>query len=157
MSATVKDTNKAIKVSLHERPGHLVRRLHQNMVAAFTHLTAGYDVSNVQFATLKAIDALEPVTQRRVAAYIAMEPSNMHSVLRRLQARRLISVRANRGDKRRSEIRLTSSGRALLDALEPLELQVGSVLLEPLAADEREVFLRLLHKLVLSSATGTVR
>ncbi|MGB1882228.1 MAG: MarR family winged helix-turn-helix transcriptional regulator, partial [Gammaproteobacteria bacterium] len=69
--------------------------------------------------------SLEPATQKEIAAFIAMEPSNMHSVLRRLQERGLVLVRQSRSDRRRHEIRLSKAGRTLFSAIEPLEAEVG--------------------------------
>ena len=134
---------------LHESPGHLVRRLHQNMVAAFAQVAGDTGISNVQYAALKAIEALGPSTQRTIAEYIAMEPSNMHGLLRRLGDRGLVSIHPDQRDRRRSEIRLTQAGRAMLRRLAPLERQVGPDFLAPLAAGEQAEFLRLLRKLVL--------
>ncbi len=136
---------------LHDSPGHLVRRLHQNMTAAFAQAMGGVDINNVQFAALKAIEALGPTTQRSIADYIAMEPSNMHGLLHRLQQRGLISIRPDPGDRRRSEIRLARPGRALLARLAPRERQVGPAFLAPLDAHEQAEFLRLLRKLVLAA------
>ena len=47
---------------------------------------------------------------------------------------------------------LREGGRDLLDALEPLDAQVGTLLLANLDTEEREEFLRLLRKLVLRTA-----
>lgn len=139
---------------LHESAGHLLRRVHQNMLLAFSQVMHDHDVTNVQFATLKAIATLEPATQREIAAFIAMEPSNMHSVLRRLQERGLVLVRQSRSDRRRHEIRLSKAGRALFSAIEPLEAEVGPRFLAALSDNERVQFVRLLKKLAFSPVGG---
>lgn len=135
---------------LHDKAGHLTRRLNQNMISIFTDKMSGFDVSNVQFAALEAISDLEPTTQKEIADYIAMEPSNMHGVLRRLRERRLISIGVNRDDVRRNDVRLTKGGRDLLTTIRPLDDQVEPALLKPLSAPERAQFMELMRKLVYS-------
>jgi len=154
MSTLERDIAAAPQDSLHQRPGHLLRRVHQSMVAAFSRLTAGYDITNVQFAALKAVAALGPATQRSIADYIAMEPSNMHSLLRRLEERRLISIRPDRGDARRSVIRLTAAGRALLHELDPLDARLGPAFMAALDEREQAEFVRLLAKLAFGPRGG---
>ena len=149
MSAVIKRPESR-ETALHDNPGHLVRRLHQDMLASFTRAMGVHEISNVQFAALKGIAALQPTTQRAVADYIAMEPSNAHSLLRRLAARKLITIRSDRGDKRRSMISLSTAGETLLAELLPLEAQVGPELLEPLSAAERKTFMKLLRNLVMA-------
>ena len=135
--------------SLHDRPGHLIRRLHRIMVATFSSVTDAHDISNVQFATLKALDTLAPTTQRNVATYIAMEPSNLHTVLKRLRERRWVDISPDPHDQRRNEIRLTKEGRRVLALIDPLDEKVGPKLLARLNKNERAEFLRLLRKLVM--------
>lgn len=150
MNSHAAEVDQGTTGTLHDSPGHQLRRVYQNMAATFSRLTRDYDISNVQFAALKGIEALEPATQRDVARYIAMEPSNMHSLVRRLEERGLIRMRADRGDRRRSEITLSDAGRAMLAEVGPLEARVASGFLEALSDNERARFLRLLKKLAFA-------
>ena len=133
---------------LHSHAGHLIRRLNQRMLATFAEKLAGTDVSNVQFAALEATSILEPTTQKEIADFIAMEPSNMHNLLGRLRERKLISITVDQRDPRRNVVRLTSSGRKLLEQVRPLEALVEPALLATLTANEKAQFIKLLRKLV---------
>ena len=136
------------KTHLHNKLGHLIRRLHQNMVSTFSEKLTSFDISNVQFAALEAINSLEKCTQKEVADYIAMEPSNMHALLRRLNDRGLISITADRIDPRRNFVQLTKSGWDLLNDMRPKEALVQPALLAKLNKDEQEQFMSLLKRLV---------
>lgn len=133
---------------MHNKVGHLVRRLHQNMVSTFSEKLAGFDISNVQFAALEAINTLEKGTQKEVADFIAMEPSNMHALLRRLSDRGLISITADKTDPRRNFVQLTKSGWDLLSEMRPKEALVQPTLLSKLNPTEQARFLQLMKKLV---------
>ena len=147
MSASYKEIPHASH-SLHNKLGHLIRRLNQRMLATFGEKLTGFDISNVQFAALEAIRALEPTTQKDIATYIAMEPSNTHSLLKRLRERKLITIGVDRADPRRNLVRLTDSGRKLLSTVKPLEEQVEPSLLAALTPSERKQFIKLIKKMV---------
>lgn len=147
MSANYKEIHQASH-SLHDKLGHLIRRLNQRMLATFSESLAGFDISNVQFAALEAIRALEPTTQKDIATYIAMEPSNTHSLLKRLRDRKLITIGIDRTDPRRNLVRLTATGQKLLATVTPLEEQVEPSLLEVLTPSERKQFIKLIKKMV---------
>ncbi|MEM7469669.1 MAG: MarR family transcriptional regulator [Pseudomonadota bacterium] len=135
-------------VPLHQHAGHLIRRLNQRMLSTFSEKLSGMDVSNVQFAALEAISLFEPTTQKEIADYIAMEPSNMHNLLARLRDRKLISITIDQRDPRRNRVRLTNKGRNLLETVRPLEAQVEPALLAELSASEKAHLIKLLQKLV---------
>ena len=147
MSASQKEIRQ-VPHSLHNKLGHLIRRLNQRMLATFGEKLVGFDISNVQFAALEAIRTLEPTTQKDIATYIAMEPSNTHSLLKRLRDRKLITIGVDRTDPRRNLVRLTDSGQKLLSSVKPLEEQVEPSLLKPLTPSERKQFVKLIKKMV---------
>ena len=133
---------------LHGKVGHLIRRLHQNMVASFSEKLAGFDITNVQFAALEAVSYLGKSTQKEIADFIAMEPSNMDVLLRRLNERGLISIGADRIDPRRNLVQLTKSGIDLLADMRPKEALVQPALLSSLTAQEQDQFMGLIKKLI---------
>lgn len=133
---------------LHEKAGHLIRRLNQRMLATFSEKLADFDISNVQFAALEAISDLGSATQKDIASYIAMEPSNTHTLLKRLRDRKLITIGVDRADPRRNLVRLTATGRELLMLVRPFEEQVEPSLLQSLNETEKKQFIKLIKKLV---------
>ena len=133
---------------LHEKVGHLIRRLNQRMLATFSEQLADFEISNVQFAALEAINALGTATQKDIASYIAMEPSNTHTLLKRLRDRKLITIGVDRTDPRRNLVQLSAAGRDLLMSIRPFEDRVEPSLLQRLTETEKKQFVKLVKKLI---------
>ncbi len=129
---------------LHLTPGHLLRRAHQRNVALFLESTAAFQITPLQFAVLKALDELGPSTQRSISTHIAMEPSNTHPMLRRMQESGLIEIAPDEQDKRRSVISMTEAGQDMLNKVLLFELESEKRLLENLDEAQKQSFLELL-------------
>jgi DNA-binding MarR family transcriptional regulator len=104
---------------LADRPGFLIRRLHQLHVALFMELTAEFGVTPVQYSLLSAIAARGTADQSTLAADVALDRSTAAGTLGRLEARGLIQRRRDASDGRAMLCTLTSAGRALLPRIEP--------------------------------------
>ena len=61
--------------SLHDLPGHLIRRLHQISVSTFTAETAaeGFDLTQVQYAALFTLRGHPGIDQATLAGLIAYD------------------------------------------------------------------------------------
>ena len=76
-----------------------------------------------------------------------MDPATIQGVIRRLAERALIADRPDPRDRRRTLLRLTTAGRALVVGLLGAGFAVSDETLAPLSAAERETFLGLLRRL----------
>ena len=133
---------------LERQIGHLLRRAHQRATAIFlAELGEGHGVTPTQFAALVKLRDLGTQSQNELGRRIAMDPATIQGVIRRLAARRLIERSADAGDRRRTTLRLTERGLALVERTIPLGLRVTAKTLAPLTASERARFLRLLARL----------
>jgi DNA-binding MarR family transcriptional regulator len=133
---------------LERQIGHLLRRAHQRATAIFlAELGEGHGVTPTQFAALVKLRDLGAQSQNELGRRIAMDPATIQGVIRRLAARRLIERSADAGDRRRTTLRLTERGLALVERTIPLGLRVTAKTLAPLTASERARFLRLLARL----------
>jgi DNA-binding MarR family transcriptional regulator len=133
---------------LERQIGHLLRRAHQRATAIFlAELGEGHGVTPTQFAALVKLRDLGAQSQNELGRRIAMDPATIQGVIRRLAARRLIELSADAGDRRRTTLRLTERGLALVERTIPLGLRVTAKTLAPLTASERARFLRLLARL----------
>ena len=133
---------------LERQIGHLLRRAHQRATAIFlAELGEGHGVTPTQFAALVKLRDLGAQSQNELGRRIAMDPATIQGVIRRLAARRLIERSADAGDRRRTTLRLTERGLALVERTIPLGLRVSAKTLAPLTASERARFLRLLARL----------
>ena len=134
---------------LYQHLGHILRRTDQLDRANFLTLMRPYDLTTPQYATLLALFELGPSSQRDIGYYIAMEVSNLHGVLKRLEARGLIYSSASKHDRRRKTISLTEAGRELLMTLRPLAEQASRITLQALTEQEQRTLLGLLTKIAL--------
>lgn len=137
---------------LYHEPGHLIRRAHQLAVATF-HDTHGRQVTPVQYAVLRTLDADPGIDQVTLADKVALDTSTTADIATRLEAKGWI-VRELLPRRQRS-LRLTSEGRAVLGAMLPKVEGMYQALLAHLGPGEQAEFLRLLGKFVRMPADAT--
>jgi DNA-binding MarR family transcriptional regulator len=135
-------------------PGHLIRRAHQLAVAIFMEQAAEDGVTPVQFAILNALMDTPGEDQVTLAGRVAFDPATSGSVIGRLEARGWVRREPDPSDRRRKLLWLTDEGRATALRMAHGVMQVQERLVEPLAPDERETFVHLLHKLIADHEGG---
>lgn len=143
-------------LDLHQFPGHLIRRLHQISVAQFTEKVAAHDIdlTPVQYAALKAIDANPGIDQASVAGLIAYDRATLGKVIDRLEAKQLIDRTVSPRDRRARQLTLTEAGKEVLARAHPLVREVQGEILTGLSPEEQEQFMALLQK---ATAAGNER
>ena len=134
--------------SLFDRPGFLVRRLHQIYVGLFFSECAEFDITPVQSSVLRVLAARPPLDQASIASQIGIDRVNLADVLRRLEQRGLLERRRDPGDRRRRLARLTDEGHRMCKAMAVPTARAHEKLLAALQPDERAEFMRLLRHLV---------
>ena len=132
-------------LSLQAEPGHLIRRAHQLAVSTF-HDTHGRQVTPVQYAVLRALQADPGIDQVTLADKVALDTSTTADIATRLEAKGWI-VRELLPRRQRA-LRLTADGEGVLAEMLPRVHPMYSRLLEPLEPSERQEFVRLLRKFV---------
>jgi DNA-binding MarR family transcriptional regulator len=110
-----------------------------------------FDITPLQYAALTAIGQQPDIDATRLAQLIALDRSNIGSVLERLEAKSLLLRSASAEDRRIKLLRLSSSGRALLRKVDVAVEHAQDRILAPLEPGERKTFLRLLTLLVESN------
>lgn len=134
--------------ALDDLPGHLIRRLHQIAVSAFTSRleAAGSDLTPVQYAALHTL-ALNPgVDQATLAGLIAYDKVTIGGVLSRLEARGLVERGVSATDRRSRTLRITPQGEHTLEQISGPVLKAQGDMLRGLSEAETETFMRLLRK-----------
>ena len=101
-------------IALTDQAGHLIRRAHQLAVALF-HENLGRDVTPVQYAVLRALEARPGIDQVTLAAEIALDTSTTAETAVRLERKGWI-VRELLARRQRA-LYLTPEGQALLAGL----------------------------------------
>ena len=134
--------------NLYRKPGHLIRRLQQIAVALFMLEAERFDLTPIQYASLAAIRAVPDVDAARLSTLVALDRATLAKVLQRLEAKGWIVRAGSKADRRIKRLRVTAQGRAVLAAAEPAVRRCQRRILAPLAAGEREEFMRMLDRLV---------
>jgi MarR family transcriptional regulator, temperature-dependent positive regulator of motility len=131
-------------MGLVDEPGHLLRRAHQAAVSAF-HFTHGRDVTPVQYAVLRVLEAQPGIDQVTLAAAVALDTSTTADIATRLEVKGWI-VRELLPRRQRS-LRLTAQGQDVLSQMLPQVRPMYERLLASLSPEERLELMRLLRLL----------
>jgi DNA-binding MarR family transcriptional regulator len=132
---------------LENQVGYLLRRAHQRATAVFQERIGDAQITPTQFAALVKLHDEGELSQNHLGRRTAMDPATIQGVIQRLRQRALIDDRTDPGDRRRTLLRLTAEGRALIAGLIPNGTAVSRAILEPLSEAERRAFLAALRRL----------
>jgi len=132
---------------LAERPGFLIRRLHQIHVALFHEECATFGLTPVQYSVITALEGVE-LDQKRLGEKVGIDRASTTEVLRRLEKAGWIERRRCSEDARRQLARLTPEGKTLLAEVTGSAHRAHERTLEPLTKAERERFTRYMSKIV---------
>ena len=136
-------------IALTDQAGHLIRRAHQLAVALF-HENLGRDVTPVQYAVLRALEARPGIDQVTLAAEIALDTSTTAETAVRLERKGWI-VRELLARRQRA-LYLTPEGQALLAGLRAPMMTMQATLMHMLEPGEQQELMRLLRKMLASVA-----
>ncbi|MEL6265690.1 MAG: MarR family winged helix-turn-helix transcriptional regulator [Pseudomonadota bacterium] len=139
---------------LHDRPGFLIRRLHQIHTALFAEECAGETVTPIMYSVLSALAELGPVDQTSLAQAVAIDKTNMADLLERLRKRGLIRRRTSTADRRVRIAALTEAGRALLDRIDAAVARAHRRTLEDLAPGEQAQMMAMMRR-IIEAKTGS--
>lgn len=141
-----KPVNSALP--LGDRPGFLVRRLHQIHLALFAEECGRFKLTPVQFSLLTALIRHGPLDQVSLAGEIGIDRANATGVLTRLEKRGLIRRQADPGDQRVKQCDLTAAGRRLTRRMSAAVERCHRRTIAALPARERRAFMASLERLV---------
>lgn len=133
---------------LWERPGFLVRRLHQIQVAMFLDECEAFNITPVQFGVLTTLYDREALDQSSIAAELGVDRVTVADVIRRLERRELLTRSPSAKDKRTRLACITPAGRRLVDSVHPAMVKAQHRFVDPLTPQERQRLMELMRKLV---------
>lgn len=133
---------------IYDQPGHLIRRLQQIAVALFMAETKEFDITPIQYAALLAVRLHPGLDQTALVNLIALDRSTVGDVVTRLDSKKLIRRATGPKDRRTKVMYITAAGRRLLHKLDVRTRSVERLILEPLSAVERPVFMTMMKRLV---------
>lgn len=133
---------------LWNRPGFLIRRLHQIHVAMFLEECDEFGVTPVQFGVLTVLNTQDTLDQISIANLIGVDRNTVADVVRRLAIRGLIERPESVNDKRAKLARITQQGREFVNAVQPSMIAAQRRFTNPLSREENEILMRLLRKII---------
>jgi DNA-binding MarR family transcriptional regulator len=146
-------TSKDMKAwPLEQRPGFLIRRMHQIHVALFQERCAEFELTPLQYSLLSALAVRGIADQSTLAADVALDRTTTTGALKRLQARRFIQRAVSPNDRRAQACRLTVAGSALLSRMEGAARAAHHDTLACLGKAEQTQFVKLMQRIVASVA-----
>ena len=146
--STEKPLKKPEGYTIWDRPGYLVRRLHQIHVAMFLDKVADGSMTPIQYGLLSILATRPNIDQFTIGEELGLDRANVAGILKRLEARKLISRIVDDENRRRRLCVATSKGVALIKQHEKAMKDCQTELLSPLSVQERMQFMALLSRLV---------
>ena len=134
--------------SLWDRPGYLVRRLHQIHVAIFLEECAAFGITPVQYAVMTALLNRPGADQVTIARDAGIDRTNVADVLARLDQRGLVTRETSRTDRRQRIAALTPEGERIARDMEHASLAAQARFIAPLPPEKRKQLMALMTELV---------
>jgi DNA-binding MarR family transcriptional regulator len=114
----------------------------------FKNMDSG--LTQPQFATLAPLHTVGACSQNHLGRSVGLDTSSIVGVIRRLKARKLISIAKDKEDRRRVIIDLTPGGRSVIAEAVEMGQRANDLTLAPLSAIQRKQLIQLLALLVPS-------
>ena len=140
---------------LEERPGYLIRRLHQIHVALFQERCAAFEITPLQYSLLTALAKRGTADQTTLAADIALDRTTTTGALRRLQSRRFVDRATARHDRRSQTCRLTGAGATLLRKMERSARAAHLETVADLSKTDQKRYIAMMRKIVTARSEPT--
>jgi DNA-binding MarR family transcriptional regulator len=122
--------------------GFLVRLLDTRFKILYEQLTTQSEITPRQFGVLLTLYRCGTLTLTELAGHIRVDRSTLGEMISRMEERSLITKRINENDRRSAEVSLAPFGKhALLELVSGVS-QLQTVLLAPLATEDRPHFMR---------------
>jgi DNA-binding MarR family transcriptional regulator len=132
-------------------PIALARRFFQICTSVAAEATSPADLTPQEFAVMAYVnrDVGEPgIDQSDLAARLGIDHAHTSLLMDRLEKRGLLERRVNAKDRRARVVRLTARGEKLHARLYPIAFAGQNRILEVLEADERQILLDLLVRVI---------
>jgi DNA-binding MarR family transcriptional regulator len=131
-----------------QRPGFLVRRLHQIFVSIYFENCREFQTTPAQSSVMQVLLKKPGMDQISLAAEIGLDRDTISNVLGRLEKRGIVKREIDQADRRNKRVSLTPQGRSMITTMRRQIQLSHDKLLEPLSAKERAAFVKMLYKLV---------
>ena len=137
---------------LDQRPGFLIRRLHQIHVALFQKRCAAFEITPLQYSLLSALAKRGTADQTTLADDVALDRTTTTGALKRLQSRNFIERSIHHRDRRAQICRLTKDGAALLRQMEASARAAHRETVADLSKADQKRFIVMMQRIVAASS-----
>jgi DNA-binding MarR family transcriptional regulator len=137
---------------LRQRPGFLIRRLHQIHVALFQQKCADFEITPLQYSLLSALAGRGIADQTTLAIDVALDRTTTTGALKRLQSRHFIERAVSPEDRRARMCRLTTAGKSLLAKIEASARAAHRDTLASLSPADRKTFVAMMQAIVAAGS-----
>lgn len=134
--------------TIWDRPGYLIRRLHQIHVALFLEHVASGEITPTQYGVLTTLLNRPNIDQFTLGEELGLDAANVTVILRRLESRGLVSRGVDPANRRRKLCVATAQGRQFVHRHHQDMKASQEKLLSPLSDAQRKAFMALLTRLV---------
>jgi MarR family transcriptional regulator, lower aerobic nicotinate degradation pathway regulator len=139
---------------LDQRPGFLIRRLHQIHVALFQKRCAAFEITPLQYSLLSALAKRGTADQTTLAADVALDRTTTTGALKRLQSRHFIERSIHHRDRRAQISRLTRAGAKLLRQMEAQARAAHRETVADLSKTDQKRLIAMMQKIVAANSDG---
>lgn len=143
--------------SLLDHPSYLAAQVSKVGRRHLEAVLVGHGLVLIHHALLSALDDFGALSQQQLADALDLDKSHLVGRLDQLEGRSLVDRTPDPRDRRRNQVALTSTGKALIDELRPAGQRSQQVLLNVLTAPEQETLVALLRRVLLAADDGGVR
>ncbi|MGE4482571.1 MarR family winged helix-turn-helix transcriptional regulator [Acidocella sp.] len=140
--------NKPETSPLTERPGFLVRRLHQIHQALFAEECAAFDITPVQFSIMSVAAIYPGLDQTTLAHEVGVDRTTLANVVARLEKRKLLRRTRSKENHRLKCVHLTVVGQHTVAQMDNAVTRAHQRTIAALAPAERHAFMAALKCLV---------
>ena len=123
---------------LSERPALLLHKLGMQVLMRAEDPLAAIGLSGRQYMILAVLGSDQPASQLELAELCGLLPAQVVPVLDEMEGRGLVERTRSETDRRRSVVRLTGSGRELLERADALGRSIMDLLFGDLDPEARE-------------------
>lgn len=134
--------------SLHESPGHLLRRCQQLAVDLYTMEVGSNGLTPRQFALLLAIYQKPGISQVDLVRQTGIDRSTVAEMVARLIKRGLLVRQRTENDRRTNALGVTQEGERQLRLAEPGVLRAQDRLMDPIPTNRRAEFVAMLQQMI---------
>lgn len=126
---------------------HLIHDITRQMRKHFDRRATRFELTRVQWRTLKMVGRDEGLSQAELAEHLDMEPIPVGRVIDRLEKSGYIERRADPADRRRWRLYLMPKAHAVVDEMEVIAAGLRDDALRGIGRDDFETLLRVLAQL----------